>query len=90
MSRSSGNHANRPLLFLGMAIVAMGAVAPSAATAQQTNEPEELHEEAETPQRLTAEEARPAEEAYKALYYDPGGTAILASWTSWEGKTSAI
>jgi hypothetical protein len=70
MSRSSGNHANRPLLLLGMAIVAMAAMVPSTATAQQTNEPEELQEEAETPQRLTAEEARPAEEAYKALYYD--------------------
>src|SRR6185437_16333367 len=33
-------------------------------------EPEEVQEEAETPRRLTTEEARPAMEAYKRLYYD--------------------
>ncbi|HWB14409.1 MAG TPA: alginate export family protein [Pirellulales bacterium] len=33
-------------------------------------EPEEVQAEAETPQRLTPEEKRPATEAYKLVYYD--------------------
>ncbi|HQU45644.1 MAG TPA: alginate export family protein, partial [Pirellulales bacterium] len=44
--------------------------APRESPSAVPGEPEEIQEEAETPRRLTAEEARPAMEAYKRLYYD--------------------
>ncbi len=43
---------------------------PMESPAAQPDEPEEVQAEAETPQRLTSEEARPAMEAYKLLFYD--------------------
>jgi hypothetical protein len=52
-------------------------------------EPEEVQEEAETPEVLTPEEARPAQEAYKALFYDNDFTYLNDPanrefyWTDW-------
>jgi hypothetical protein len=65
----------RAILF---AVVASFSLARPATFAQQppgrppalAGEPEEMQQEAETPQRLTPQEARPAMEAYKRLFFD--------------------
>lgn len=67
------------LAFLAAVAVGAGSVmaqeesapesAPESPSATR-GEPEEVQEEAETPNRLTPQEKRPAMEAYKRLYYD--------------------
>ncbi|HVA49142.1 MAG TPA: alginate export family protein [Pirellulales bacterium] len=52
--------------------------APRESPSAVPGEPEEIQEEAETPERLTPEETRPAMEAYKRLYYDNDFTYLNA------------
>src|SRR5487761_1767885 len=50
--------------------------APSERPSAQPAEPAEIEEEAETPQRVTPDEERPAMRAYKRLYYDSDFTYL--------------
>lgn len=58
------------LAAMPLSIAAQEQTSPPESPSFEPGEPEETQAEAEMPRRITPEEARPAAEAYKLLYYD--------------------